>query len=125
MPQVADDGIFHIQLAFQPVEEISSIAYITGNVIGKAQKAFAHLRQNEYAQTGDNSKNAQYGKHNADTTLSTRQPGTAPPKPRQPPGFHRAHQQVDDICHDHADNDRAKHRDDVAARTGKQPQMGQ
>ena len=62
LPQVADDLVFHIQPTFQPVEEISSIAYITGNVIGKAQQAFPYLRQDEQAQGRNDGQHTQDGK---------------------------------------------------------------
>ena len=125
IPQVADDFVFHIQLILQAVKEISGLGDITGDVIGQAQKTFSHLRQDEKAQPGDNGQHTQDGKDNAEAPLAARQAGAAAPQPGQPFGFHRAHQQVDDISHDHPDDDRPQYRHDVAAGPCHQPDVGQ
>ena len=62
LPQVADDLVFHIQPAFQPVEEVTGIGEITGNAVGQAQQAFPYLRQNEQAQGRNDGQHTQDGK---------------------------------------------------------------
>ena len=62
LPQVADDLVFHIQPAFQSVKEVTGIGDITGDVIGQAQKAFSHLRQDEQAQGRNDGQHTQDGK---------------------------------------------------------------
>ena len=65
LPQVADDLVFHIQPAFQPVEEVTGIGEITGNAVGQAQQAFPYLRQNEQAQGRNDGQHPQDGKDDA------------------------------------------------------------